>query len=183
MSCFPGYGGKVQCECQPGFLPIDPFNTAKGCDLPEVPSISLCEPGPCGPNADCFISEFGEDCKCKIGYNGDPLIGCNKPLTPPSDPCYPSPCGRNTICKPAGSQALCSCIAGYLGDPTSPKGCRPECVVQKDCPNHLACISLKCLDPCPGSCGINAICRVENHNPICNCPGDLVGDPFVQCQP
>ena len=38
------------------------------------------------------------------------------------------------------------------------------------------------MDPCPGSCGIEADCKVINHNPICTCPPGLTGDPFVKCK-
>lgn len=37
------------------------------------------------------------------------------------------------------------------------------------------------MDPCPGTCGANALCIVANHNPICSCPAGLTGDPFVHC--
>lgn len=44
-----------------------------------------------------------------------------------------------------------------------------------------ACVNQRCVDPCPGTCGLNALCSVINHNPICSCPQDLRGDPFTQC--
>lgn len=40
---------------------------------------------------------------------------------------------------------------------------------------------MKCKDPCPGTCGLNARCRVVNHNAICSCNPGFVGDPFVRC--
>lgn len=39
----------------------------------------------------------------------------------------------------------------------------------------------KCKDPCLGSCGVNAECRVVSHTPMCVCPSDYSGDPFIQC--
>ena len=63
----------------------------------------------------------------------------------------------------------------------SPPNCRPECVVNSDCSQELACISRKCQDPCPGLCGINAYCRVRNHVPICVCNQGYQGDPFSRC--
>lgn len=68
----------------------------------------------------------------------------------------------------------------YIG---SPPNCRPECVVNTDCPSDLACITEKCRDPCQGSCGFNAECRVQNHMPICFCIDNYEGDPFTQCNP
>ena len=39
----------------------------------------------------------------------------------------------------------------------------------------------KCLDPCPGSCGVQAVCTVDAHNPICSCSTGFTGDPFTRC--
>jgi len=97
---------------------------------------------------------------------------------PPANPCVPSPCGPNSECRVINNQAVCSCIRGYLG---SPPTCRPECIVSTDCPQNEACSNQKCTNPCPGSCGIGASCRVVNHNPICICPPSQTGDPFVRC--
>lgn len=41
----------------------------------------------------------------------------------------------------------------------------------------------KCQDPCPGSCGVNALCNVVNHTPICLCPDNYEGNPFENCRP
>lgn len=40
---------------------------------------------------------------------------------------------------------------------------------------------MKCRDPCPGSCGTNAICQVVNHLPMCSCMTGYSGDPFRYC--
>lgn len=39
----------------------------------------------------------------------------------------------------------------------------------------------KCKDPCPGTCGSNAICEVYNHIPMCRCPEGMHGNAFVNC--
>ena len=65
------------------------------------------------------------------------------------------------------------------GDPTV--GCRPECLLSYDCPADKACVNSRCADPCPGTCGVNAECRVSNHNAVCECHKGYYGDPFVQC--
>lgn len=98
---------------------------------------------------------------------------------PPRDVCSPSPCGPNSQCRDVNNHAVCSCISGYVG---SPPNCRPECVVSSDCPQNQACVNQRCRDPCPGTCGIDAICQVVNHNPICSCPPSYEGDPFIRCQ-
>ena len=63
----------------------------------------------------------------------------------------------------------------------SPPNCRPECIINADCPTDKACINRKCQDPCPGLCGINAKCEVLNRIPICICNTGFIGDPFAQC--
>lgn len=95
-----------------------------------------------------------------------------------TNPCEPSPCGPNSICKVINDQAVCSCLQDYRG---APPNCRPECVVSAECPIDKACISLKCSDACRDQCGINAICRVINHSPICSCIERFTGDPFSRC--
>lgn len=96
------------------------------------------------------------------------------------EPCNPSPCGPNSQCKNVNQQAVCSCQQEYQG---TPPNCRPECVVNNECPSNRACHKYKCTDPCPGTCGLNARCEVINHNPICTCSPGLIGDPFTRCYP
>lgn len=97
---------------------------------------------------------------------------------PPQNPCQPSPCGPYSQCREVNGHAVCSCNVGYVG---SPPMCRPECIVSSECPQDKACVAQKCVDPCPGTCGINAICRVVNHNPICSCSPGFTGEPFTRC--
>lgn len=59
--------------------------------------------------------------------------------------------------------------------------CKPECVVNSECIQNKACLNQKCVDPCPGTCGVNARCQVVNHNPICSCSPGFTGDPFDEC--
>lgn len=92
-----------------------------------------------------------------------------------SDPCNPSPCGPSATC----NNGICSCIPGYQGDPY--RGCRPECVLNEDCARDKACIKNKCINPCIGTCGNNAICEVYNHIPMCHCPPGMTGNAFITC--
>ena len=94
-------------------------------------------------------------------------------------PCSPSPCGFNAICKEQNGVGSCSCLSDYIGNPY--EGCRPECVVDTDCPSTLSCIRSKCQDPCPGTCGTNAECKVINHRPACTCIEGFSGNPFQSC--
>jgi hypothetical protein len=94
------------------------------------------------------------------------------------NPCQPSPCGPNSQCRELHEQAVCSCLPGYQGSPPS---CRPECVVSSECSSDKACQQQKCIDPCPGVCGSDALCKVHNHSPICYCPDGFQGNPFQYC--
>lgn len=96
------------------------------------------------------------------------------------DPCYPNPCGLFSQCINRNGVPGCSCLPEYTG---SPPNCKPECSISQDCLSSQACIRQKCMDPCPGSCGLNAQCNVINHTPICTCFENYIGDPFTSCQP
>lgn len=101
-------------------------------------------------------------------------------VAPPGNPCQPSPCGPNAQCQVRGESPSCSCLPNYIG---APPNCRPECVSNSECPTNRACMNQKCGDPCPGSCGANAECRVVGHTPMCVCVVGYTGDPFSQCFP
>lgn len=167
-------------------------------------------PGSCGLNAECRVVNHSPTCTCAPGYVGNPLVACRdpppQPISPPrkplflplsypspylfltlslddsftylEQPCVPSPCGPHSHCREVNSHAVCSCVANYLG---APPNCRPECVVSSECSADKACINQRCVDPCPGTCGLNARCQVVNHNAICSCQAGYVGDPFVRC--
>lgn len=165
-------------------------------------------PGVCGTGAQCQVRNHAPLCSCQLGYTGDPFTVCypipreflcyperftfyNRTVTctalpptsvtePTRDPCLPSPCGPNSQCRNVNHQASCSCLPNFFG---APPNCRPECVTNSECSSNLACINNRCTDPCPGSCAYNAQCNVINHIPICSCPRDYIGDPFVSCQP
>lgn len=97
----------------------------------------------------------------------------------PKNPCNPSPCGMNAICHERNGAGSCVCVEGYFGDPYS--GCRPECVLNTDCPRDQVCTNNKCRDPCPGTCGINAECNVFNHVAMCSCLPGYTGNPQRSC--
>lgn len=96
------------------------------------------------------------------------------------NPCVPNPCGPNSQCRELNGQVECLCLPTYVGSPPS---CRPECVVNSECDLRKACVNQKCVDPCPGACGENAVCRVNNHSPLCSCPSGFTGSPFSRCYP
>lgn len=98
--------------------------------------------------------------------------------TDDANPCEPSPCGLYSSCRVQNKHAVCACLPNYIG--ASPN-CRPECISNSHCAQNMACINERCKDPCPGTCGNNALCRVINHNPSCSCMPDFTGDPFTIC--
>lgn len=96
------------------------------------------------------------------------------------NPCVPNPCGLYATCQSNGDRYSCSCLPSYLG---SPPNCLPECTINSQCASNLACIKELCVNPCPGSCGFNAECKVLNHIPNCHCIEGYIGDPFNSCSP
>ncbi|KAJ8890118.1 hypothetical protein PR048_009625 [Dryococelus australis] len=146
------------------------------------PVKTLCQPGPCGKNTDCYISNGLEQCYCKPGHVGDPYSACQPE---PISPCQPNPCGLNAECiVTSQGHSMCVCPQGMSGDPAGPGGCRgPECRTDDDCALQRACMGYKCRDPCPGACGVGALCRVEKHHPVCTCKAGLIGNPVIRCSP
>lgn len=181
------------CSCLPEYIGSPPNCKPECVVSSECPSNKACHKfkcanpcgGACGVGARCEVINHNPICSCPSGFTGDPFTRCFEPPPtplpspgPPLNPCVPSPCGPNAICRVAGDQPSCSCQPNYVG---APPNCRPECVVNTDCPSTMACIADKCKDPCPGSCGFNAECRVQNHIPICRCSDGYTGDPFTTC--
>jgi hypothetical protein len=100
-------------------------------------------------------------CSCPNGYVGDPFVHCKVPeivVQPPTDPCIPTPCGPYANCKNKNNVAACVCQENYIG---APPNCRPECITDSNCRNDKACIQQRCRDPCSGTCGDNAGCKLE----------------------
>lgn len=96
------------------------------------------------------------------------------------NPCVPTPCGPNSACRAIGNTPACSCLPNYIGRAPN---CRPECTISSECSANLACVNERCVDPCPGSCGLSAQCHVINHSPSCSCLSGFTGDPFSGCYP
>lgn len=184
-------GNRYTCSCIPPYRG-DPYSS--GCK-PECLSSTECAshlscinqfcrdpcPGVCGRNANCLVINHIPTCECSNGMVGDPFRACRDEVITPDilvNPCEPSPCGLNSLCRIVDGRPACSCLPEMKGVPPN---CRPECVVSSECKSSEACISAKCRDPCAGTCGLNANCKVINHNPVCSCPTNYLGDPFVMC--
>lgn len=197
-TCIAEYHGDPYRECRPECVLNSDCSRDKACINQKCKDPC---PGLCGQNADCTVFNHYASCNCIQGFSGDPFVICSKVqgkylyrftkkslvrnnlffyAEPPiKHPCNPTPCGPNSQCREFNGQAICSCLQGYIG---SPPACRPECVSSSDCLLNRACINQKCIDPCPGTCGLNALCQVINHNAICSCPPRYSGDPFIRCQ-
>lgn len=179
------------CACQPNYKGSPP-----NC-RPECISNSECDhnlacknlkctdpcTNTCGSNAECRVVSHVPICICLPGYTGDPFSYCSLQIQMESietlSPCTPSPCGANAYCRERNGAGTCQCTEGYFGNPY--EGCRPECLVNSDCPLNRACSGMKCIDPCPGVCGTNAMCYVHSHVPMCTCHTGYTGNPFSHC--
>lgn len=93
--------------------------------------------------------------------------------------CQRYPCGTNAVCRESAGSSTCTCLPDYYGNPY--EGCRPECLINSDCPFDRTCIRNKCQDSCPGSCGQNTMCQVINHSPDCQCITGYSGNPYQYC--
>lgn len=183
-------GESYSCICVRDYVGSPPNCRPECVSNSECPSNLACinlkckDPcaGACGLNSECRVVSHTPMCICLSGYTGDPFSQCTiKQMTPVdhSRPCDPSPCGSNAICREQNGAGSCSCLPDFIGNPY--EGCRPECVLNSDCPSNRACIRSKCGDPCPGTCGQNADCQVVNHLPSCTCRPGYKGDPFRYC--
>lgn len=184
------FNNQAICACLQGYIG-NPPNCRPECvqstDCP--PSLACinrkCQdpcPGSCGQNALCNVINHNPICSCPPRYTGSPFTHCVVMDEPPplKNPCVPSPCGPNSLCtvSPGGDSPICSCQPSFEG---SPPQCKRECTTSDDCSFDKACINYKCKDPCPGSCGINTICAVHLHSPMCSCQEGYTGDPFTSC--
>merc|ERR1711973_935273 len=135
---------KAICSCPKGYTG-HPFDRCR----PFTKS-DLCEPNPCGSNADCKpgTDRSGNDrpvCFCRAGFLGDPLVSCNRGECVDHedcaanracygykcvDPCVSTSsrsgqvCGTSARCDARNHGAVCSCPVGYDGDPLT--SCRPS---------------------------------------------------------
>lgn len=185
----PG-GNSHTCSCQRTFEGTPPkcqreCTSGSDCASDKACMNYKCKdpcPGSCGTNTVCVVRLHSPMCSCQEGYTGDPFTACFYLLQSqdPQDPCNPTPCGANARCHVSrNGAAACSCEPGHFGNPY--ESCRPECVVNVDCPFNKACLKNKCEDPCPGVCGSTAVCQVINHVPSCTCAPGYTGNPYQYC--
>lgn len=177
------------CSCPRGYKG-DPFSYCTRAE-PEDP----CQPSPCGTNTKCEVRGGTPTCSCLPSYVGNPLSGCRHECESDYEcggqeyckdfKCAPacSQCGTSAQCsRVQNHRAICECPKGYYGSPYTE--CRAECYGDRDCPpGRPACFYGICKNPCDGACGVGADCNLRGLTPICSCPRDMTGDPFVSCRP
>ena len=95
--------------------------------------------------------------------------------------CSLTQCGVAALCESRDHRARCYCPPKHRGDPYV--ACtRPECTVDEECPQVLACQAEHCVDPC--DCAANAQCIVRSHRARCQCVQGYTGDPYrAGCYP
>ncbi|XP_037052037.1 neurogenic locus notch homolog protein 1-like isoform X1 [Bradysia coprophila] len=177
------------CSC-PGGYKGDPFSYCRRADPEE-----LCHPSPCGQNTKCSAQNGVPTCSCLPGYTGSPLSGCRHECESDGEcgsqefckdfRCQSScsQCGDGATCvRTTNHRAVCECPKGYIGSAYTE--CRPECYGDVDCPsNRPACFYGVCKNTCDGACGVGADCNLRGLTPVCSCPRDMTGDPFISCRP
>lgn len=176
------------CSCLPEFRGMPPLCQSECLVSTDCQQIYACAnqkcidpcPGACGIGSRCDVVNHKPICTCPPGTQGDPFTSCQVYIEEPKtkNPCIPTPCGPNSICQVKQGRPVCSCAADNIG---SPPHCRPECVINQECPRDKACIQEKCKNPCTNNCGQNAKCDVVNHTPFCSCLEGYQGDAFVGC--
>lgn len=176
-TCPEEYQGNPLVSCRPECIQNSDCPSNKACINQHCSDPC---PGTCASNAICETHQHVAMCHCPDGMTGNAFSQCT-PVAPIrfTQPCQPSPCGPNAQCRTINDQAVCSCLPEYIGAPPT---CRPECSTNTDCALNKACLQQKCRDPCPGVCGNNAQCFVQNHSPICRCESGFSGNPFVGCE-
>lgn len=178
-ACLPEYKG-IPPNCRPECISNNECDYNLACQNQKCVDPCI---GTCGLNAECRVVSHSPMCICQVGYNGDPFSHCKQQILSEVPevlaPCSPNPCGPNARCREQNGVGACQCLDGYTGNPY--EGCRPECIVNSDCPLNKACSRMKCLDPCPGTCGSNSLCHVSNHMPICTCQQGYTGNPYNYC--
>lgn len=57
------------------------------------------------------------------------------------------------------------------------------CLLDEECESNEKCSNGQCIDPCKTekACGLNAMCRTDNHVTQCSCPYSFTGNQDVEC--
>lgn len=176
-SCLENYFGNPP-YCKPECLVNSDCRQTEICKNQKC--VNPCRNEICGLRATCYVRKHIASCLCNDGFTGNPFIECTLIRRAEIQNIKRScECGINAECKDS-SLGSCKCIENYFGNPY--EICRPECIINSDCPTNLACLQNKCQDPCKSLCGSLSHCVVTNHNPVCLCNPGYTGNPYDYCK-
>ncbi|KAI1292053.1 Latent-transforming growth factor beta-binding protein 4 [Halotydeus destructor] len=169
---------KASCYCNESFTG-NPNDIEFGCSPLSRQSVECESDDACGENTVCQTTPSG-------------IRAC-------VDPCENVQCAVNAECKVTDRRPDCVCSDPYSdGNPyDATNGCFiPSCIRDGDCSEEEVCAKIsnrkayslrECQNVCRGyKCGTNALCRGDEHKPVCECRGTFKGDPYdtrVGCQP
>lgn len=156
-SCPNCYIGRPGVECKP-----DP-----NCDITTTPRPAhpMYLPTPCQKDTDCH-----ETLRCDT--NGICVDPCEAPKYI---------CEGNKKCEPRRHRPVCVCKSGFMVNELGELTCAPdkrECTRNDECGSNMACIDLKCQNPCVATatrlapCPADKACQVQDHKPVCICMKD-----------
>jgi hypothetical protein len=186
--CYKGYCMMVctnKLQCAQGELCLEgkcfkACHSDKNCLQGEICTKNFCDPG-CRTNTDCKTNEYCDAgrCLCSPGYIQSSEGECQD-----VNECASNPCMNPQFCENIPGSYICKCPDNMVHD--SLHGCTVpnHCKNNSDCSTIHSCMlsslstARKCLNPCDFvSCAQNAECTVTNHEPICQCPTNFLGDP------
>ncbi|UYV71427.1 dp [Cordylochernes scorpioides] len=191
--CYHIHGCKTDYNCPGNLLCLStgycgcPAEFRRISDYCIMTSMNCTTNNPCPNNQECvYTGPHNGFCICPRGYTNHPSGSCID-----VDECKDAggyPCGSNAECINLPGTYTCVCPPSYEGEPYSGnciKVVREGCTADSDCAYNEACDVERghCEDVCPKKrpCGSNAICRTENHVPICLCPPGYSGNPLSYC--
>lgn len=146
-----------------------------------------CKPDPmCGPittssprPADTTVAS-----SCRSDNDCHETLRCdrNGQCSDPCDDPHHVQCEENKKCETRRHKAVCVCKSGFVVNEYGELTCAPdkrECSRDDECASNMACIDLKCKNPCvtsgssrPTPCAPDKACQVQDHKPICICMKD-----------
>lgn len=152
-SCPSCYIGRANVECIP-----DPQCDTTSPRPNDVMTL-------CNSDADCHES-----------------LACNR-LGQCADPCESSSfaCEANKKCETRRHRPVCVCKSGFVVNEYGELICAPDkrqCARDDQCASNMACIDLRCQNPCAvtnsrgAPCPAEKSCQVQDHKPVCICMKD-----------
>ncbi|KAI2804698.1 hypothetical protein BLOT_003686 [Blomia tropicalis] len=159
----------------------------------------------CGPNAMCSVVNHRITCSCPLNFVGRPTanVGCMRESISclSNTDCHSSglSCTNNRCRQTCAANKECAvderCVNGRCHiqctkDRECPASeiciqnvCTVGCRSDSDCSTSETCINNFCMDPCSSStaCGTNAQCSVQNHERVCTCRDNTIGNAYIEC--